>query len=368
MDWRGVQQISKLIEEHYFAKFVLDNLIGARNIKTIDRRHNYYSAGFRLGYRDISPTTGDLRTVYNNHLTFIFRWRRLSSRRKLRNKKVIVGFEVYPQSIDPSYTNSLDTKCPPADLPLNTYPPLELQMRPNATLLANQQGGTLPDDPNVFENSHLDIPYSYSVFWREDRGIDYERRWDRYFVSELENEYHRTFTTKRHIAALVASASIVCVLAIAVIMAWNRVRRIDGRHAHAEVGKTSLANTVELLPTDDDSPITTKRVSMQEEPVIERLKPLHPDTFRVPASKSLFSALIGTGMQVFLLTSLSLLLNSAGVFSQDHSTRSRIAAIAIIAFATAFPAYFGGKLYKRFGGLSWRKNAITVCPPHPSIS
>lgn len=324
----------------------------------MDRTRHYYSAGFRIGYQDISPSTDQVRTLFNNHLVFVFRWRPAPTGRDQKPRKAIVGFEIYPQSIDASYVESLKTKCP-GDYSADSNTPLELRMRPNATLVAEKYKGLsyVPhDDPTIAEKNYTRIPISYSVFWRRDTSIRYWRRWERYAVSELESEETDDNSPKHHAAATMGSGVLVCVLAVAVFMAWTRMSRIGTRQGHPE--KTTVA----LLPLDGDGPKGPRQASSEEEAdTAALLKSSQPDLLRTPANSGLFSVLTSAGMQFFFLLSSILFVIFVGMVNPKHNIRSRIVVSTVGVIATLFTANFVARLYKRFGGRQWRRDAFSVC-------
>jgi transmembrane 9 superfamily protein 2/4 len=96
VDRYGLKRARELIDNGYVAEWIVDNLPGATSFVTIDKSRKYYAAGFKLGHKDYSQTTGNPRYFINNHVTIVIRWRPAPGKDGERGGKVIVGFEVYP--------------------------------------------------------------------------------------------------------------------------------------------------------------------------------------------------------------------------------------------------------------------------------
>ena len=164
-----------LIEDGYVVEWIVDNLPGATSFVTVDKTRKYYAAGFKLGYSESS--TGSRKTHYylNNHHTIVIRYRRAPGRAGERGEKIIVGFEVYPKSI--GWDNKRDSQGCPADLQ-HIEGALELDMRPNKTAESTGKSPQGIIEGGDDDNATLSIPYTYSVYFREDETIEWSHRWD----------------------------------------------------------------------------------------------------------------------------------------------------------------------------------------------
>lgn len=152
----GKKQAHELIKQDYVVQWLTDKeLPGATTyLSTIDQK-KYYSSGFPLGHYD--QETGE--TYINNHVMLVIRYHTNDL-----GKHTIVGFEVYPKSVS-------DYHCPGAS---KNYQPYKI-------------------DPTNEEIEY--IPFTYSVYWREDLKVDWKHRWN-FFINAGElkestsNQFH----------------------------------------------------------------------------------------------------------------------------------------------------------------------------------
>ena len=215
VDRKDVKWGRQLIEDGYVAEWIADNLPGATSFVTVDRSRKYYASGFKLGYREFSPEDGKQRYFLNNHFTIVVRWRQAPD----GVGKVIVGFEVYPKSITAS--DHEEGGCPKAvHEPHAGY---ELYIPPNLEKLRQKYPGSsyLPeDDDDIDDGATLKIPYTYSLYFREENAVDWYNRWDLYFNNQEEGS-----TT--HWLAILNSLTISGVLGVAVYVIYSRTIQGD---------------------------------------------------------------------------------------------------------------------------------------------
>ena len=374
-DREGIKRAQKLVEDGYVAEWIVDNLPGATSFVTVDRTQKYYAAGFKMGYKDISPVTGKPRYFINNHLTLVIRWRRAPGRAGDRGEKVIVGFEVYTKSVGTEERN--DTGCP-KDIH-NVEQGMELYVARNQTSLASKYPNSsyLPDEDDADDGSTLTIPYSYSVYFREDTRVEWANRWDMYFNNQEES-------STIHWLAIVNSLVIAGLLTAVVVMVWGRTvhgdmkapkdspleeSKIGLRRKRARNGTRSprsiekspsgLLEQARLLDRDED-------YSSDEESIedITGWKLLHGDVFRTPAYAGLLAPLIGSGMQLVFMTTGLLLLSCLGVLNPSFRGGFVSVGMGLYVFAGILSGYFSGRVYKTFGGMNWRKNTLMVSTLH----
>ena len=326
---RDLKFARELVKDGYVAEWIVDNLPGATSFVTVDKTRRYYAAGFKLGYRDFSPSSGKPRYYLNNHITIVLRWRKMDGKPGERGEKVIVGFETYTKSIEAS--NRLSSGCP-AD-PHDADNPFELYMPPNDTdwTLQYPHSSYYPTDSeeNLDDGATMEIPYSYSIYWIEDDTIAWHHRWDLYFVNQEEG-------SRIHWLAIVNSLIIAGLLSAIVAMILARTIRSDlkgYRDGTAEAGKakpkrksrpgsgsrtprTGEKTGAGLLQQADevDNDID---VSSDEETLEDNTgwKPLHGDVFRPPPYGNILAPLIGSGMQLVFMAFGLLVLSSLGVLN-----------------------------------------------------
>ena len=150
MNQRNIKRSISLINDNYIANWFIDDLPGAttfiKDSVIDDIVKKYYVKGFPLGFINKNG-----ETFINNHLMMVIRYHH-----EFDNNYSIVGFEIYPKSVN-------DASCPGAS---KNYQNLKL-------------------DPN---DSNKLIPYTYSIYWREDNQINYQNRWKLYIDSSQIDE------------------------------------------------------------------------------------------------------------------------------------------------------------------------------------
>ena len=367
VDRAGVKRARKLIEDGYVAEWIVDNLPGATSFVTVDRSQKYYAAGFKIGSKEFSPTTGRPKYLVNNHLTLVIRWRQAPGRVREQGGKVIIGFEVYTKSIGPGGDRE-ESGCPKNAR--DTHDDMELYIRPNNTLVAQKypSASYLPEEDDLDDGATLTIPYSYSVYFREDTRVEWSNRWDLYFKNQEES-------SRIHWLAIINSVVIAGFLTAVVVMIWNRTVHGDmkTRDSPLEEGKIRIRRSVpsgartprsgEKSPSglldrfDNDDSLSSDDESIED---ITGWKLLHADVFRNPAYTGLLAPLIGSGCQLVFMATGLLILSCLGVLNPSFRGGFVSVGMGLFVFAGMFSGYFSGRVYKTFGGVNWRKNTLMV--------
>lgn len=365
---KDVKWAQQLIEEGYVTEWILDNLPGATSFVTVDRSRKYYAAGFKMGYKEYEFGTGRPQYFLNNHYTMVVRWRRAAGRAGDNGGKVVVGFEVFPKSIIGGHRNT--TGCP-FEVSGN-QDPLSLYIPPNSTDLTQQypDSSYVPQEVvDMNDGATMTVPYTYSVYFREEHDIEWSNRWDLYFSDQRESSF-------THWLAIVNSLIISGILGAICVVIWARTMQGDvkGRgdgvleEARLRIGKRRGGDkkrpTGGLLEKINDS-IAEDDLSSDDESLedISGWKLLHADVFRPPPYGGLLAPLVGSGMQlVFMLAGL-LLLSCLGVLNPSWRGGFGSVGIGLFIFAGGFSGYFSSRVYKTFGGTNWRKNTLVVCSP-----
>jgi transmembrane 9 superfamily protein 2/4 len=351
----------QLIREGYVAEWIADNLPGATSFVTVDRSRKYYATGFKLGFRDFSPIDGKPRYYINNHFTIVIRWRPAPE-----GGKLIVGFEVYPKSIRAE--DHEENGCPKQVH--EDHDGLELYIPPDTSRLREMYPGSsyLPeDDDGVDDGTTLKIPYTYSVYFKEDNSIEWSNRWNLYFSNQDDG-------SMTHWLAILNSLTISGVLGVAVYVIWGRTvqgdikGRGDGAMDEAKLKARSAAKAkgIERIGDgllDHSSDIEREADLSSDDEALDDVsgwKLLHGDVFRVPEYSGLLAPLVGSGMQLFFMTSGLLLLSCLGVLNPSFRGGFVSVGMGLFVFAGLFSGYFSARLYKTFGGVNWRKNTLIV--------
>ncbi|EGR47879.1 uncharacterized protein TRIREDRAFT_22466 [Trichoderma reesei QM6a] len=320
---RDMRWTKELIQDGYVAEWIVDNLPGATSFVTADKSRKYYAAGFKLGYTEASPKTGKLHYYLNNHHTIVIRYRRAPGRAGDRGEKVIVGFEVYPKSVGNG--NKKDSAGCPVDIQ-NVEEPFELP-------------------------GSLTIPYTYSVYFREDESIEWGHRWDLYFVNQEEG-------TRIHWMAIINSL-IICGLLTGIVMI------ILARTIHSDINKGISA---------EEGKARGKRAAKPKGEQTSGLlkatgwKLLHGDVFRKPKLGTLLAPLVGSGMQLFFMAIGLVSLGALGVLNPSFRGGFISVGVGLFIFAGLFSGYLSARVFKSFDGADHRANALVTALLFPGLT
>ncbi|KAI4240627.1 MAG: hypothetical protein L6R40_004994 [Gallowayella cf. fulva] len=375
-DRQGVKRARELIEEGYVAEWIVDNLPGATSFVTVDRTHKYYAAGFKVGYKEFSPVTGKQKYYINNHITLVIRHRQAPGRAGRNGGKVIVGFEVYTKSIEAAHR---DSKGCPQDLH-SDMDGMEMYIAPNATNLASKYPSSsyLPEEDDSDDGSTITIPYSYSVYFREDESVDWSKRWDLYFNNQEDSNVI-------HWLAIINSLVICTLLTVIVVMVINRTyRQVHGKDGSGDEGKLLLkrrrpANGTKSPRLREKAPAGLLEQmgeadreddwSSDEEYVEDTTgwKLLHGDIFRAPPYAGYLAPLIGSGMQLVFMATGLLILSCFGILNPSFRGGFVSVGVGLFVFAGVISGYFSSRLYKTFGGMNWRKNTLMTALLFPGL-
>ncbi|KAF9921669.1 Transmembrane 9 super member 4 [Linnemannia zychae] len=284
------------IANDYNVEWIVDNLPGATKYNLGDEQANQqrrYRAGFPLGKVKWSKSN------IHNHVTIRILYQNQPGP---SGGKLIVGFEVYPYSID--------------------------------------QGDSCPEDPlkvgafKVVSDKEVEIHYTYSVQWIEDKEVTWNNRWTLYLVktgSEV-----RTYSIINSIVTMLFLTG-----AVAIIILKTLKKDIP------------IYSEEEMIKDDQDDGSGWKLV--------------HGDVFRTPQYASLLCAVIGTGVQIIVMTVSTILFALVGVLSPSYRGGLVSFGLFLFVFAGAFAGYYSARLYKAFKGTSWTKNAIVTATLVPGF-
>ncbi|KAF2215814.1 hypothetical protein CERZMDRAFT_109676 [Cercospora zeae-maydis SCOH1-5] len=378
-DKTALKKAIEVVKDGYVAEWIVDNLPGATSFVTVDKSRKYYASGFKMGYEEVSMLTGQPRYFLNNHVTLVIRWHRAPGRDGDRGKKVIVGFEVYAKSIG---AENRDASGLPTDLHDITAG-MELAYG-NSTLNAS----TL-HDPNVYhgydtiddmpDDATVTIPYSYSVYFREEDKIDWSNRWDLYFVNQEDSN-------GIHWLAIVNSLVIFGGLSIAVAYILTRTIRgeiagykeLGMEEGKLRIGKRNkgtrsppkasvepggLLEKVDGIAHPDDA-------ESDDDDVLEDItgwKLVHGDVFREPAYGRLLAPLIGSGMQLVFMSVGLLALSCFGILNPSFRGGFVSVGFALFIIAGVFSGYFSARVYKTVGGTNFQHIAIVTATLFPGL-
>lgn len=371
---RDLKRAKEMVKDGYVVEWIVDNLPGATSFVTVDKTRKYYAAGFKLGYTDHSG--GRSRYFLNNHHTIVIRYRRAPGRAGDRGGMVVVGFEVYPKSVGANVKRNSDG-CP-ADLH-DVDQHFELYLPPNQTSsdlgIEYPRSSYYPEaTEDIDDDAKLTIPYSYSVYFREDNSIEWNHRWDLYFVNQEEG-------SRIHWLAIVNSLIICGLLTGIVLMILTKTIRTDikgYREGSAEDGKArsrQAARTPKLSEkglglldqegaADNDGDVSSDEEALED---VTGWKLLHADIFRAPAYGYLLAPLVGSGMQLLFMAAGLVFLSALGILNPSFRGGFISFGVGLFVFAGLFSGYFSARVYRTFGGQDWRKNMAVTAVLFPGM-
>jgi transmembrane 9 superfamily member 2/4 len=279
------RKLQKAIKQQYRVRLILDNL--PVTMFALERDPDLVYPGYELGF-----SMGN-KVYINNHLMFKILVHRTNGqysrvnmaeaeleaaaaveaggRRRLRQYNdeyqpdmwMVVGFEVVACSI---------------------------KRQPGQPIDPNLSCGVSPDDPDAPEPQEVkkdgQIVYTYDVYWQES-PIEWHNRWDAYLKMP---------GGKVHWFSILNSVMVVVVMSCIVAMIMMRTIRRD------------LQKYEQLLV---DSGSAGNAADMEE----SGWKMVSGDVFRAPASSLSLAVFFGSGVQIFMSSSVTLLFASLGFLS-----------------------------------------------------
>ena len=379
VDRAGLARAIEVVKKGYVAEWIVDNLPGATSFVTVDKSRKYYASGFKMGYEDFSPATGKPRYFINNHVTLVIRYHAAPGKDGRQGKKVIVGFEVYAKSVEAENRGE-------SGLPANLHDVrngMELTFAnhtTNATYTRDIDSSYLPDELGSEDaDATLTIPYTYSIYFREEEKLEWANRWDLYFVNQEDS-------SKIHWLAIVNSLVISGLLSAVVAVILTRTIRGDikgYKDLPLEEGKLRLGKRAKgsrsprknssekgglLEQMDGDIVIGDDGSSDDEVPEeITGWKLVHGDVFRPPSYGHLLAPLVGSGMQLVFMAIGLLALSCFGVLNPSFRGGFVSVGVALFVIAGAFSGYFSARVYRTFGGTMWRENAVVTATLFPGL-
>ncbi|KAK1289564.1 hypothetical protein QJS10_CPB18g00755 [Acorus calamus] len=304
----SAKNFKEKIDDDYRVNMILDNLPVAVNRLKKDGSHSY-EHGFQIGLKGPGGSKKDAKYYINNHLSFKVMYHKDLETDEAR----IVGFEVTPISINHEY-KTWDEKNP------------RLVTCNSGTKIV--PGSTVPQEVEV----NKEIIFTYDVTF-EESPIKWASRWDTYLLMNDD---------QIHWFSIINSLMIVLFLSGMVAMIMMRTLYKD------------IAN-YNQLETQDEA---------QEE---TGWKLVHGDVFRPPVKSGLLCVYVGTGVQIFGMTLVTMIFALLGFLSPSNRGGLMTAMVLLWVFMGLFAGYSSARLYKMFKGTEWKKNTLKTAFMFPAI-
>ncbi|MBA0730853.1 hypothetical protein Golax_025776 [Gossypium laxum] len=335
LDAESAKNFKEKIDDEYRVNMILDNLpVAVLRQRRDGSQSTTYEHGFRVGFKGNYAGSKEEKYFINNHLSFRVMFHRDTETDAAR----IVGFEVTPNSINHEYkewdeknpqiaTCNKDTKnlIPGSTVPQEVDAGKEFVFTYDITFKILVSGDVLDwMDPGFQLNKLLAYPES---------DIKWASRWDTYLLMNDD---------QIHWFSIVNSLMIVLFLSGMVAMIMMRTLYKD-------------ISNYNQLETQDEA---------QEE---TGWKLVHGDVFRAPSNYGLLCVYVGTGVQIFAMTLVTMIFALLGFLSPSNRGGLMTAMVLLWVFMGIFAGYSSARLYKMFKGTEWKRNTLKTAFMFPGI-
>ncbi|CAM4775184.1 unnamed protein product [Rotaria magnacalcarata] len=96
-------------------------------------------------------------------------------------------------------------------------------------------------------------------------------------------------------------------------------------------------------------------------------KLVHGDVFRPPHRKNVLAALIGSGIQIFLMSLIVIVFAALGMLSPSSRGALITAASFLYVFMGLIAGFYAGRIYKTIRGSNWKRTAALTATIYPGI-
>ncbi|KAJ8562182.1 hypothetical protein K7X08_011473 [Anisodus acutangulus] len=307
---KTAKELKEKIEDEYRVNMILDNLPLVMPIKRPDLDTTVYQHGFHVGLKGQYAGSKEEKHFIHNHLIFTVKFHKDSQTDAAR----VVGFEVRPFSVKHEYDGKWSGK--------NRLTTCD----PHA-----KRTVTSSDSPQEVEDKK-EIIFTYDVEF-EESDIKWASRWDTYLLMADD---------QIHWFSIVNSLMIVLFLS-------GMVAMIMLRTLYRDISKYNQLETQE---------------EAQEE---TGWKLVHGDVFRPPINSDLLCVYVGTGVQFFGMTVVTLTFAVLGFLSPSNRGGLMTAMLLLWAFMGVFAGYASARLYKMFKGSEWKKITLKTALMFPGV-
>ncbi|XP_043463720.1 transmembrane 9 superfamily member 2 isoform X1 [Leptopilina heterotoma] len=195
----------------------------------------------------------------------------------------------------------------------------------------------IPAD-ELHQGDKLAITYSYSVKFQENNVIKWSSRWD-YILESMPHTNIQWFSILN---------SLVIVLFLSGMVAMIMLRTL-----HKDIARYNQVYF--QIESGEDA---------QEE---FGWKLVHGDVFRPPRKGMLLSVLLGSGIQVFFMTLVTLAFACLGFLSPANRGALMTCAMVLYVCLGTTAGYVSARMYKSFGGDKWKSNVLLTAMLSPGI-
>ncbi|XP_033339783.1 transmembrane 9 superfamily protein member 2 [Megalopta genalis] len=305
---------------NYQHHWIVDNMPVTWCYQLEDDRQ-YCSTGFPMGCFCTEPRsqqdTCSINVAYNkrdtyylfNHVDLVIEYHSGAEEEWgsafKENGGRIISVKVIPRSIKHGSTPNCDSK-----------EPLEIPREP------------------LRVDSVLPVTYTYSVTFHPNSSIKWSSRWD-YILESMPHTNIQWFSILN---------SLIIVLFLSGMVAMIMLRTL-----HKDIARYNQ------IESGEDA---------QEE---FGWKLVHGDVFRPPRKGMLLSVLLGSGVQVFCMTLVTLAFACLGFLSPANRGALMTCAMVLYVCLGIIAGYVSTRIYKSFGGEKWKSNILLTSMLSPGI-
>ncbi|CDY23803.1 BnaA01g21540D [Brassica napus] len=311
LDAESTKNFKEKIDDEYRANMILDNLpVAVLRQRRDGSQSTTYEHGFRVGFKGSYEGSKEEKYFIHNHLSFRVMYHRDQESDSAR----IVGFEVTPNSILHEYKEWDENN-----------PQLTTCNKDTKNLI---QGNTVPQEVEQGK----EIVFTYDVSFKESE-IKWASRWDTYLLMNDD---------QIHWFSIINSLMIVLFLSGMVAMIMMRTLYKD-------------ISNYNQLETQDEA---------QEE---TGWKLVHGDVFRPPVNSGLLCVYVGTGVQIFGMSLVTMMFALLGFLSPSNRGGLMTAMVLLWVFMGIFAGYSSSRLHKMFKGNKWKRMTLKTAFMFPGI-
>ncbi|KAH8410095.1 hypothetical protein KR009_005874 [Drosophila setifemur] len=184
----------------------------------------------------------------------------------------------------------------------------------------------------VNPNGETQLYFTYSVEWKKSK-VSWASRWDIYLGMR---------DVQIHWFSIINSLVVVFFLSGILTMIMIRTLRRD----------------IARYNTDDNIEDTLEETGW---------KLVHGDVFRPPKNTRLFSAIIGSGIQIFFMALITIFFAMLGMLSPSSRGALMTSGIFMYVFMGTIAGFYAARLYKTMKGREWKRAAFLTATLYPGI-
>ncbi|KAL3687669.1 hypothetical protein R1sor_013978 [Riccia sorocarpa] len=308
---KAAKEFREKIDDEYRVNMILDNLpVAVVRSRDEEELIKIYERGFPVGEKRPVEGSNEVKYFINNHLSFKVLYHKDADTDTGR----IVGFEVVPYSVKHEVEKWDDKEPKLATCNPNTKQYVSMNLPPQEVAAGET------------------IIFTYDVEFQES-AVKWASRWDSYLYMSDD---------QIHWFSIINSLMIVLFLS-------GMVAMIMMRTLHRDISKYNQ------LETQDEA---------QEE---TGWKLVHGDVFRPPTNAGLLCVYVGTGVQFFGMTLVTMIFAVLGFLSPANRGGLMTAMLLLWVFMGLFAGYSSARLYKMFKGTEWKLTTLKTAFMFPGL-